>query len=428
MDFSKVYKPKPKPAPGDAPAEADSGNLPAQPLLGAPMPAGDPEAADSRANEGASSDSSAGPSQQGGLFSKLHRTLRDTPEGLPAEPARPAGAPGPASTAALAAAGATGASPQMLAGLRAGSARRSPDNSADILYAELMDFSRDVVAGGVSNAPTVPVQLHNICAALLAMLKAKPYRLLALQLDSQALSGTTSHIVNVAIISLYLGIQMRMDDADLELLCYVALLHDIAMPQFDGIVNSPRALTPQELAAVKGHVSLGMNITDKIFAADSRVAQNVKHVSQSVHERADGKGYPKGLKGDQIPRIGQLIGLADVYDAMTHKRPWREPMLPYAAMIHLVQQGGVLFDRALVKLFIEHITMFPPGCCVELSSGETAFVIGINKGLLTRPKVCTIKDGKPGHVVDLLGNQSVNIKRQLPAPASGAPKYLFFQQ
>lgn len=434
MDFSKIYKPRLKPAQGDESAGANPGDDPSRPLPRTPMPAGDPAAADPRADEDESSDSGAGPPVQGGLFSKSHRALKVSAP-RPAKAAVPAGAasaPAQISATTPATAGATTPSPRPPASLAsplADSARpAAPDNLADILYEELIDFSRELVAADASGTPVAPPQLHGICAALLAMLRAKPYHLLALQLDSPSPSGTSAHIANVAIISLYLGIQLRMDDAELELLCYVALLHDTAMPQSEGMADSSRKLSPEDITAAKGHVRLGMNITDKIFAADSRVARNIKHLSQLVRERADGKGYPDGLKGDQLPRIGQLIGLADVYDALTHKRPWREPLLPYAAMIHLVQQGGVLFDRSLVKFFMETLTMFPPGCCVELSSGETAYVIGINKGLLTRPKVCTINDGKPGHVVDLLENQSVNIKRQLPSPSSGAPKYSFFQQ
>jgi HD-GYP domain-containing protein (c-di-GMP phosphodiesterase class II) len=299
--------------------------------------------------------------------------------------------------------------------MAAGPAGPAADGTPCAVYQQLREFATDLVAASATKAPVDPARLDTLCSAVIAALRTQPYRLLALQSECPD-TGTAAHMANTAVIAAYLGAQMRLDEAGLKLLCAAALFHDIAMPQFEILVNVPRHLSSGDLAQVKRHVQLGMELTDKLLAADASVAAGVKDLCRFAHERADGRGYPQGLKGDQIPMSGQILGLADAYEAMTHPRPWREPLLPHTATLQLIQQNEPLFERDLVRCFVESLTMFPPACHVELASGKTAYVIAVNKDYSTRPKVCLLNaKGEPTSVVDLRSS-GMHIARQIPRP------------
>jgi putative nucleotidyltransferase with HDIG domain len=161
---------------------------------------------------------------------------------------------------------------------------------------------------------------------------------------------THRHSERVAALTAQLAHELGLSEQDRETAELSALLHDvgkIAVP--DSILNKPGKLTPDEFAEMQKHPLHGARILGNIQSA------TVKAVLPGVqyhHERWDGAGYPAGLKGDDIPFLGRLLGVADFYDALTSARAYRGAM-PADEAIRLVEQGiGTHFDPAVAAALI----------------------------------------------------------------------------
>ena len=141
-------------------------------------------------------------------------------------------------------------------------------------------------------------------------------------------------------------LQNEMDDLNL-----LARLHDIGKITVDErILTKPGKLTDQERAEIRKHSEAGYRI-----AESSQILSNIAEYILFHHERWDGGGYPRGLKGKRIPLLARILALADAYDAMTNDRPYRKAMEKSAAMDELKKGSGKQFDPALVPLFISVI-------------------------------------------------------------------------
>jgi HD-GYP domain-containing protein (c-di-GMP phosphodiesterase class II) len=127
-----------------------------------------------------------------------------------------------------------------------------------------------------------------------------------------------------------------------------SILHDIGkIGIHDSILNKASRLTQEEYQEIMRHPAIGAEIISKVdFLND--ITTIVKH----HHERYDGKGYPDGLAGDEIPIEAAILTIADSYDAMTSDRPYRRAMLPEEALSELEKNAGTQFHPGLVKMFV----------------------------------------------------------------------------
>ena len=110
----------------------------------------------------------------------------------------------------------------------------------------------------------------------------------------------------------------------------------------------------------------------------------------SHHERFDGSGYPKGLKGGEIPLLGRIAAIIDFYDAVTSDRPFAEAMSPHAAIKYLYTFRNTHYQDELIEQFIQTIGTYPVGTLVELNTGEVAIVIEQNQVRRLLPKVVVV--------------------------------------
>src|SRR6185436_2042515 len=141
-----------------------------------------------------------------------------------------------------------------------------------------------------------------------------------------------------------------------DLLSRLAPLHDIGKVGVpDAVLNKPGKLTPEETVQMRRHPELGRDV---ILRAESRVGvrddatlQLAKDIVYTHHERWDGKGYPRGLSGEQIPIPGRVMAVVDVYDALTSSRCYRAPMPHDRAVEVIVKGNGTHFDPAVVDAF-----------------------------------------------------------------------------
>lgn len=215
---------------------------------------------------------------------------------------------------------------------------------------------------------------------------------------------TYVHSVNVDVLSVIIGIGLGLKNEELKNLSTAALLHDIGKSCIDSdIINKPEKLTPEEYEEVKKHSFYGYNM----MKSNPCISATVKNAIYSHHENEDGSGYPRGLKGDNIHLFAKIIHIADVYDALTAKRVYKEAMNPAEAIEYLMANAGKQFDLDIVNVFLKYVAPYPVGVTVMLSNGEKAIVVQNNKKMLSRPIVMT-RDGK---LIDLLIAKNITIKK-----------------
>ncbi len=159
---------------------------------------------------------------------------------------------------------------------------------------------------------------------------------------------TQGHSVRVAGYSRAIAREMGYNDKILDQVYQTALLHDvgkIGIP--DSILKKNGSLTPDEYAKIRQHTTIGANI----LASISTISY-LEDGARYHHERYDGNGYPQGLKGDDIPAIGRIIAVADVYDALVSRRHYKEIMDEESARRELSFGSGTQFDPYIVRVFL----------------------------------------------------------------------------
>ena len=198
---------------------------------------------------------------------------------------------------------------------------------------------------------------------------------------------TFFHSVNVAVLSIILGISLNLNKEELYKLGVGALLHDIGKV-FVGkdILNKKGKLTDEEFEKMKKHPREGYKYIKTRF--DIPIKSYIAVLEH--HEKYDGTGYPNNKIGKDICLFGRIIAIADVYDALTSKRPYRKALLPSEVMEYIMGSSGTHFDFELVNLFTRKVAAYPIGTCVKLSNGVTGIVVENFPDSCTRPKIKTI--------------------------------------
>jgi HD-GYP domain-containing protein (c-di-GMP phosphodiesterase class II) len=201
-----------------------------------------------------------------------------------------------------------------------------------------------------------------------------------------------AHTANTAIMALALGVEAGLDDAELRLLGFCAMAHDIGMTEYSSLYNRADRLGEKEFSEMALHAEAGVAKLDRIVDLDYKLKERARHIVLQTHERSDGSGYPDRLSDEEIDPLAQYISIADVYEAMTHPRAWRDAINPPEAVKELVEKEGHGFNARAVKALIAAVSIYPPGSLVALSSGEIARVIRVTKGFLTKPLVEILLD------------------------------------
>lgn len=165
-----------------------------------------------------------------------------------------------------------------------------------------------------------------------------------------------NHSFNVANWCREIGMILGYSKEDLTRLTYAGLLHDIGKCLIEGdILNKPDKLTDKEYAVVKEHPLMSYRIAESILK-DIPLLKDIPRIIKYHHERYDGKGYPCGLKGDEVPFDSYIIGIADAVDAMLSERPYKKALDLNAAIKELYRNKGKQFHPKLVDIMIEMLT------------------------------------------------------------------------
>ena len=200
---------------------------------------------------------------------------------------------------------------------------------------------------------------------------------------------THAHSLATSMWALVFGRHLGLDRESLQVLGLGGLLLDIGktkLPQ--QLLKTTGALTDVARMHMQSHVNLGLEILRKTESVDKRVFEMVA----THHERFDGSGYPKGLKGNQIPVFGRIGGIVDSYAAMSIDRPYAAAKSSYDAMREFRSLADKSFQAELVEQFIKAVGIFPAGTLVELNTGEVGVVLKEHRASRLRPEVAIILD------------------------------------
>jgi len=161
---------------------------------------------------------------------------------------------------------------------------------------------------------------------------------------------TKGHSERVMQYGVVIAQEMNVSKEEIENLKYLYIMHDVGKIGIDGnILNKPGDLSPEERKVITEHSSIGGTIIEPISFLNKELMQIVT----SHHERQDGKGYPEGLKDDEIPLSVAILTVADAYDAMITDRPYRKALTPEAAKEELIKNAGTQFRKEVVEAFLK---------------------------------------------------------------------------
>ncbi len=229
---------------------------------------------------------------------------------------------------------------------------------------------------------------------------------------------TFMHSVAVCALMVSLGRQLGLSEADCREAGLAGLVHDLGkalMPP--DVLNKPGALTPEEFAIMKGHPEAG----HRMLLDGKGVGEVPLDVCLHHHEKVNGKGYPHGLKGDEISVFAKMGAVCDVYDAITSNRPYKagwDPADSIQKMAQWAKDGH--FDERIFQAFVKSIGIYPTGSLVKLKSGRLAIVVEQGGASLLKPQVKVFYSTKASEplvpqLLDLGRSADEIVSREVPS-------------
>lgn len=192
---------------------------------------------------------------------------------------------------------------------------------------------------------------------------------------------TYVHSLNVSLICSIFAGWLKMSKDETRILTQAGLLHDIGkmlIPKH--IIAKPARLTEDEYEEMKMHSIKGYQALK-----DLNLDIRVKYTALMHHEKCDGTGYPNGFKSNQIEDFSKIVAIADVYDAMTSNRTYRQAICPFDVVENFERDGFLKYDPGYLMVFLERIVQSYLHNAVRLSDGREGEVVMINKLSLSRP-------------------------------------------
>ena len=167
---------------------------------------------------------------------------------------------------------------------------------------------------------------------------------------------TGDHIIRIGQYSALISQKLNKSDLFIETIDYAAPMHDvgkIGIP--DKILMKPGKLTKEEFEIMKTHSLIGARLLSK---SKSRILQMAQEIALSHHEKFNGKGYPNGLSKEDIPFSGRIVAIADTFDALTSKRPYKDPYPMDMVYDMIKKEKGQHFDPEITELFLKNFNAF----------------------------------------------------------------------
>jgi len=163
---------------------------------------------------------------------------------------------------------------------------------------------------------------------------------------------TGRHIIRISYFSRLLATQAGLTAQECDAICQASPMHDIGKIGIpDSVLLKPGPLTAEEWQVMKTHPTIGYQI---LSGQQSELLRLAASIAYTHHEKFNGEGYPRGLKGEDIPLEGRIVAIVDVFDALTSVRPYKQAWPIQKAFEFIRTQSGQHFDPQLVDIFLSH--------------------------------------------------------------------------
>lgn len=193
---------------------------------------------------------------------------------------------------------------------------------------------------------------------------------------------TYSHSLNVSLMSIIIGKWLNLSEDEIDEIATAGLLHDIGKTKIaDQLLRKPGKLTREEFEEIKKHTILGYMMLENVADATG----NIKYSVLMHHEKIDGSGYHVGALDHEIPLFPKIIAIADIYDAMTSNRAYRDKMCPFEVIKNFEMETFGKLDTKVLTVFLKNIANTYLGDYVELNTGEIGEIVFINPNRVWQP-------------------------------------------
>jgi HD-GYP domain-containing protein (c-di-GMP phosphodiesterase class II) len=291
-------------------------------------------------------------------------------------------------------------------------ARRAYDHAVACVRDLMASAAQGNLPGGAA---------HEAVQGLVDSLERNIDALLCLPRIRQRDAYMYTHCVNVSVLLAAYALVSGQDRREVITYALAGLFHDIGKALLPvSLLNARRTLSITEQTLIMRHPMLGCEllITSPELHSEMIIMAALEH-----HERYDGSGYPKGLAGDAISELGHLAAIADNYDALSSRRPYKGATLPHKTLGVLYQLRQKHFHPEIVENFVRMVGIYPVGSVVELKDGYRGVVTASNYDNPMLPVVTLALDPKgapvPAHVRDLAKEPVSGIARCVPTELSG---------
>jgi hypothetical protein len=302
---------------------------------------------------------------------------------------------------------------------RGSSPPASPKN-ADV-YRGYLDIIRrlDSVFSDIGGGPVAdPRPVNSIAGDLLREILEKRDVVIGYILGEEVPGrGAAKNSVNTAILSALMAMDLKFTQYRILQIITGALLHDAGMLRLPPEITAKRGgLSEEELGQMYTHPLEGY----RIVCRELRFSEEVGAIALQHHEHWDGQGYPQGRAGANIDTGARMVSVADAFEAMVSRKPYRNPMAGYQAMKNLLSDNSQRFDPEILKVFVKVMGVYPIGSVVLLNNGRTGRVVDFQENSPLRPKIRLLADEsgrayppEQEKTVDLLTEKSLFITKAL---------------
>jgi HD-GYP domain-containing protein (c-di-GMP phosphodiesterase class II) len=216
------------------------------------------------------------------------------------------------------------------------------------------------------------------------------------------------HIANNVVLAVGYATNLGLNRQDINDIAWCAFAHDFSMTEYQELFQKSSQLTPQELLSIQGHTQKSYDIFKPYLS------ENILNAILDIHECANGQGYPKGKTSSQISFLAKIVSICDIFEALTHPRSFRTEFSPYAAIKMIIKKKDVIFEKNVVKKFVEFMSIYPIGSFVHINTGEVAMVIASNPQFPTRSILRVLINAQKevqsnGRVINLLNDPMLYI-------------------
>ena len=252
------------------------------------------------------------------------------------------------------------------------------------VHEEALDYARKFI-GDVQNGKEINIaEAEPIVGQVIESISNNEAAAITLAFLKKYDEYTFTHSINVNLYSLLLGKAIGLNKDELKDLGLAAMFHDVGKGLISSsLLNKPGKLTANEFETMKSHSLQGLKLLGNVEGLNEDVLRGVvEH-----HERYDGKGYPRRIEGSKIHRFARIIGICDVYDALTSVRIYKKAVAPAKTLSLMFKLRGTDFDPEYFDSFIRVMGIYPPGTMVQLEDMRYAIVLETNELFPLKPMV-----------------------------------------